>query len=158
MKLIKENYKLFVLLYFFWIVLTLDFQLTNLIIGLGISSIVSAMTKWILYDKSKFKIDTPMLLNVIKFFFRLMIEIYKSSFSYIVRIIKKDCEPIFIEINLNTKNPLIITMISNAITLTPGTLTVDTDKNKLMVLSIDDPTKKGTDLNKEIKEKYEEIF
>lgn len=158
MKLIKENYKLCILLFAFWIVLTINLHFTNLIVGLIISIIVTIASNGILYDKHGFKVELPKLLSMIKFIVRLMLDIYISSFSYIVRIIKKDCDPVFVEVELATKDPLIITIISNAITLTPGTLTVDKIKNKLIVLSIDDPKKSGRDLSKEIKEKYEKIF
>ena len=158
MNLIKENYKLFILLYMFWIILTMNFHFTNLIIGLIISIITTMGSNGILYDERGFKVKAPKFLSMIKFIPRLMLEIYMSSFSYIIRIIKKDCDPVFVDVKLNTNNLLIITIISNAITLTPGTITIDTDKNKLVVLSIDDPEKKGKDLAEEIIEKYEKIF
>ncbi|EOD01863.1 Na+/H+ antiporter subunit E [Caldisalinibacter kiritimatiensis] len=158
MRLIKENLKLCLLLYVFWIVLTMDFRFTSLVIGLSISIIVTIGSYGILHDKYGFKVTLPKIFNIIKFTLRLMFEIYKSSFSYIVRIIKKDCDPIFVNIELNTNNPLIITMISNAITLTPGTLTVDKNRNKLVVLSIDDPKKRGKCLAEEIIKKYEKLF
>lgn len=154
----KGNYKLCILLFTFWIVLTMNLNLINLVIGLSISIVVTIGSKGILYDKHGFKVKPPSLLNMTKFMIRLMFEIYKSSFSYIIRIIKKDCDPIFVDVYLNTDNPLIITLISNAITLTPGTITVDKDKNKLVVLSIDNPEKKGKDLTEEIVEKYEKIL
>ncbi len=158
MKLIKENYKLFILLYIFWIILTMNFDFTNLVTGLIISIITTIGSNGILYDEHGFKVKGPKLLSMVKFIPRLMFEIYMSSFSYIIRIIKKDCDPVFVDVKLNTNNLLIITIISNAITLTPGTITINTDKNKLIVLSIDDPEKKGKDLAEEIIEKYEKIF
>lgn len=158
MGLIKKSYKLCIFLYIFWLMLTMNLQVPNLIIGLLISIIVTISSKGIIYDKGEFKIKIPNLLSIIRFTIRLMFEIYKSSFSYIMRIIKKDCSPVFVNVDLATKNMFIITIISNAITLTPGTLTIDTDKNRLVVLSIDDSKKRGDNLAAEIKEKYEKIF
>lgn len=158
MKTLFEQFKLLILLYGFWLLLTLDFQLTNLIIGIMISFFITVVTVYVLQDKDHLLIKIPSLYCLLIFFIRLMYEMYKSSFTYIIRIIKKECDPEFVKVKLNTTDPLIITMIANAITLTPGTLTVDVNQNELVVLSIDDPNKKGKDLTEEIKKKYEHVF
>jgi len=158
MKKIKENYKLFILLYIFWILLTLDFNISNLIIGMISSILVTVASYEVIYDKYGYKFHLPNPLKLIRYSLNLLIEIYLSSFSYIMRIIKKDFDPVFVEVKLTTKNPLIITIIANSITLTPGTLTVDADENKLIVLSINDPSKNGKDLSKYITEKFEKQF
>src|SRR6056297_514082 len=90
-------------------------------------------------------------LNLIK-------EIYISSFSYIKRIIKKDCQPFITEVELEVKDPLIITIISNSITLTPGTITVNAEGNKLTVLSLKDCKDGPETVRKEIRENFERYF
>lgn len=157
MKIKKINYKLFILLYAFWILLTLNFQLINLIVGCIASIIVTIFSYGVLFDTgSKFKF--PKALIILRYILILIFEIYKSSFSHMLRIIKKDCNPIIVEVKLDLTDPFLITLISNSITLTPGTITVDTDKNKLTVLSIKDYGENGNRISKDIKEKFEKLF
>jgi multicomponent Na+:H+ antiporter subunit E len=72
-------------------------------------------------------------------------------------IIKKDCIPCIAEVDLTISDPLFITIISNSITLTPGTMTIDVNDNKLTVLSL----KNCCDyelISAEIKNKFENFF
>lgn len=154
----KLNYKLFIFLYAFWMVLTLNLELINLIVGFIASIIVTIFSASVLYDESESKFKAPKLLTILKFFFRLIFEIYKSSFSHIIRIIKKDCNPIIVEVTLDLTDPYLIMIIANSITLTPGTITVNTDKNKLTVLAIKDQGENGKRIAKDIKEKFEKFF
>ena len=155
MKSIRINYKLLLILYVFWILLTLSFTPINLIMGFMASLIATIASRGVLYDNRLYKYKIPKLRILVKYLIVLLIEIYKSSFSYILRVIKGDCNPVIIEVELEIEDIFVITMIANAITLTPGTITVDTNKNKLSVLSIKD---EGEEVAKNIKEKFEKLF
>jgi len=93
----------------------------------------------------------PYSLNLIK-------EIYLSSFSYLKRIIKKDCQPFITEVQLEVDDPLIVAIISNSITLTPGTITVNAERNKLTVLSLKDCRSDQETVRREIRENFEKYF
>ncbi|PAB57053.1 Na+/H+ antiporter subunit E, partial [Anaeromicrobium sediminis] len=112
MKKMKQNFKLFLIQFLFWMFLTLDFTPLNFIIGIVFSSIVTKASYGVLYDNNGYKFDFPRISTFINYILKLIVEIYKSSFSYILRIIKKDCEPIIVEVDLEVKDPLIITIIS----------------------------------------------
>jgi len=158
MRRLKNNYKLFIVLMGFWLFLNLSLRPLNLFVGVVVCLFVTRFSEGILYNHRgfvfkviKFKIIIPYTLNLIK-------EIYISSFSYIKRIIKKDCQPFITEIELKVKDPLIIAIISNSITLTPGTITVDADGNKLTVLSLKDCKDGPETVKKEIRENFESFF
>lgn len=155
---IKGNQKLFLILLIFWVLFTFDFSYLNLITGIIICLVVTRLSNGILYNEKGFVFKSIKLNIIIKYFFILMLEIYKSSFSYIVRIIKKDCEPCIVELELSVKDPLIITIISNSITLTPGTLTVDAKDNKLTVLALKFCMDCELAVVRYIKEKFEKFF
>lgn len=74
----------------------------------------------------------------------LIQSIYRSAFSVTVAIIKHDTHPGIVEVPIRAKTPLVQTLIANAITLTPGTITLDIQDTTLYVLSIrdDEATKK----------------
>lgn len=158
MNFIKKSYKLFILLYLFWIVLSSNFKITNLLIGAIISLLVIIISYEISYDNEGFKYKFPSFYILIKYSIILFIEIYKSSFIHIRRILKCDCSPIIIKVKLEIEDPFIITIISNSITLTPGTITVDTNGNELTVLCIEDDGENGKSYARTIKERFEKIF
>ena len=72
-----------------------------------------------------------------KYIVLLFPAIYKDAYLHIKRIIKKQSNPHILEITLPTTNPVILTMMANFITLTPGTITVDIKESTLFVLDID---------------------
>ncbi|MTI68245.1 MAG: hypothetical protein FH753_16820 [Firmicutes bacterium] len=158
MKFIKKSYKLFILLYLFWILLSLNFKITNLLIGGIISLLVVFISFGVSFNNKGIKYKLPKAFILIKYSIILFIEIYKSSFAHIKRVLKCDCSPIIIKVKLETKDPFIITIISNSITLTPGTITVDTDGSELTVLCIEDDGENGESYARTIKERFEKIF
>ncbi|WP_432666463.1 Na+/H+ antiporter subunit E [Wukongibacter baidiensis] len=151
-------YKLLIILLSFWLLLTFNFSLFNIFIGLVICSLVLIASKGVLYSDNGYIFKRMRILAMVKYLFNLLLEIYKSSFSYIVRIIKKDCEPFIVEVELDVTDPLIISIISNSITLTPGTLTIDVQNNKLTVLTLKDCEDCISLVDKEIKEKFQSFF
>jgi|SRR6056297_308200 len=158
MRRFKNNYKLFIFLMGFWLLLNMSLRPLNIIAGVLICLFVTRFSEGILYNYRGFvfksidkKVLIPYTLNLFK-------EIYLSSFSYIKRIIKKDCQPFITEIELKVKDPLVIAIISNSITLTPGTITVNADGNKLTVLSLKDCKEDQETVRKEIRDNFERFF
>jgi len=138
--------------------LNMSLRPLNIIAGVLICLFVTRFSEGILYNYRGFvfksidkKVLIPYTLNLFK-------EIYLSSFSYIKRIIKKDCQPFITEIELKVKDPLVIAIISNSITLTPGTITVNADGNKLTVLSLKDCKEDQETVRKEIRDNFERFF
>ncbi len=74
----------------------------------------------------------------------LLQNIYRSAFSVTLAIIKRNTHPGVVEVPIQAKTPLVQTLIANAITLTPGTITLDIQDTTLYILSIrdDEATKK----------------
>lgn len=151
----KAWVELFLSLFTLWILFTLDFTLWNLIMGIVICMVISYISFDIFYDNFKSLIRIPNIITLGKYFIRLVWEIYKSSFINIMRIIKKDHDITIVEVELQVKEPLLITIISNSITLTPGTITLDWDKNKLYVIAMKDDGFNGEKIKNYIKEKFE---
>lgn len=136
----------------------MNFEFINLIVGLFVSIIVTIFSFNVLFDNTRSKYKVPKFSIILKYFLNLIFEIYRSSINHMLRIIKKDCNPIIVEVTLDLTDPLLIMLISNSITLTPGTITVDTENNKLTVLSIKDYGENGRRIAKDIKDKFEKLF
>ncbi len=76
--------------------------------------------------------------KALKYFFHLVIAIYKSGIITSYCIITNKANPIFLEVKLDKriKNPFLQHIIGNSITLTPGTITINNKNGKLTVLCL----------------------
>ncbi|MCM1991286.1 Na+/H+ antiporter subunit E [Oceanirhabdus seepicola] len=158
MKKFKLLLEIFPTLIFFWMLFTLDFSLQGIILGAFISLLITLFSINVIYDHSDFTIRIPNFFTLMQYSFRLIYEIYRASFIQILRIIKQDNHSVIVEVQLDVTDPLLITIIANSITLTPGTITVDTDDNILFVLSIKDDGEDGEQLKQNIKNRFEKYF
>jgi multicomponent Na+:H+ antiporter subunit E len=61
------------------------------------------------------------------FFFRFALMLWRSTWAVVVEVVrpKLALEEAIVAVPLRTDDPVIVTMVANGITLTPGTLTVD---------------------------------
>ena len=158
MKLNKSNVKLFLLLCLFWYLFTLDLSISNIVIGLFVCISITLISLKTFSEDKEHVIVLPGVITMIKYFARLIYEIYLSSFFNIIRIIKKDQDLVIVEVELEVTTPLPITIIANSITLTPGTITIDSNENVLQVMAIKDDGLNGEGIRKDIKEKFESHF
>lgn len=156
MKIKKIHPKLFLMLFIFWMLLTLNLEISNIIGGLMVSFIVTYLSYGILYTEKGFAFDFPGIFTIIKYIFILFSEIYISSIDLIKSIVKNEYDPSILEVKLDIEDPLLITLVANSITLTPGTITVDKNDNSLLVLYIKRDKEKMVEKN--IKEKFEKLF
>lgn len=69
-----------------------------------------------------------------KYFLFLLTKIYSSGFSIIPYIVRGKSNPRFVEIYTDLESNVDLVVLSNSITLTPGTITVDLDGHKLLIL------------------------
>jgi len=130
---LKKIIPLWIFLFIFWIFLTLNFYFLNYVVGAIITFIVSIISYPII---EKLNIKNLYLLKIFKYLFILLFNIYKSSIIYIKNILSNDSRLVVVEVHLTIKNPLLISIVANSITLTPGTTTIDYYDNKLIVLAL----------------------
>lgn len=158
MKKLRLLLGIFLTLFVFWMLFTLDFCINGIILGVFTSLLITIFSFYVIYDHSGFSFRIPNLFTFIHYSFRLIYEIYRASFIQILRIIKQDNHSVIIEVKLDVTDPLLITIIANSITLTPGTITIDTDDNILFVLSIKDDGEDGEQIKQSIKNRFEKYF
>lgn len=121
----------------FWFVLNAKFSLPNLFIGLIACFIVLKIDSLVFksHDISKnLNQNDKAILRVIWLFLIVIVEIFKAAFEHILRILKGSDASVIIHIALDVTHPLYITLIANAITLTPGTLTIKSQGNILTIV------------------------
>ena len=66
----------------------------------------------------------------IEFFVRLVVEIIKAVIDTAICCLKGEVDPVVVEIVPDLKLPVSLAILSNTITLTPGTITIDMNQEK----------------------------
>lgn len=158
MKYTIENKKLFLLLTFIWCIINESFSYIQLIYG-SIFSILTIFICFKLLNGEHFinHYKTSIFL-FLKFLFITFINIYKSTFITTKLILTGKVQPKFYKISTKVKGDLWRCLIANAITLTPGTVTVDMDENTLLVLAIGVKAKDEEEAGYQIKGHFESVI
>lgn len=123
----------------FWIVLSESFSIERICIGVIIAYIISKFGEELLEIKYK---NLKLNVNKLTMFFRylclLLVEIFKSCIN-VAKIVlnpKMKIAPSVCIIETRLKSNFLRTILANSITLTPGTLTVFMDDNKITIHSL----------------------
>lgn len=93
-------------------------------------------------------------INIRKFIFylfNLFYQIYKNAFKAIIIIITGKTNVTSIKINTNVKNNWHKIILSNSITLTPGTITIHQEENSLTILCLSTNNKNTNELEDMVK-------
>lgn len=132
------------LLFVFWLILS--GHLDPLLLGLGAASValtVFLMKRMNILDHESF--PTHLFLRFPAFLFYIFREIVKANIDVLKRIMTlsdKSISPQMVEIQLPQKTDLGRVIYANSITLTPGTVSVELSKNKIIVHAL---TKEAAD-------------
>jgi multicomponent Na+:H+ antiporter subunit E len=131
-----------------WIIL---FEATTAVILLSaplVAAVSIVMSEKFLLKESYYTLYSFNVLRLMRFTFFLFFEIFKSGLSIIPLIITGKSNPTFVEISTELDRNMDLIVLSNSITLTPGTITVDLEGQRLVVLWMnpltDNTTKAGT--------------
>lgn len=152
----------FIMAFFVWLALTPLGNIQELIAGLVVAFIVSLIAgKFLVTTEKKRNYFSRIALAVV-YFFKFLWEMAKANI-HVALIVLNPILPInpgIIKIKTKLTNDLAITVLTNSITLTPGTLTVDVnpEKKEIYIHCIDlDST--DIDVNtKEIGQKFEPLI
>jgi multicomponent Na+:H+ antiporter subunit E len=142
---IKNFITLTAILFLLWVLLTGSVALQELISGLVVAAAIALISnKLNLLDHIKLTRTAPLsLLRYLYFFF---IALVKANFDLARRILSPSLpiNPAVVEVKTRLKSDLAKLLLANSITLTPGTLTIDVQKQRLLVHWVD--ASSGTDL------------
>ena len=123
-----------ILLFVFWIVLNgrleADVLITGAVSAVAIWLFTIRFTGWSLKKDKQAMILLP---SVIAYFVRLFIEIFKANIGVLKVIVTGKTDPYIRTIQTPLKTKLARLMLANSITLTPGTVTVQLEGDKLTV-------------------------
>ena len=124
------------LLFAMWLILTSNFYVANILIGLGISFSIA-----FLYIKL-FKDDTFKMISFFWFGAYILVllkNLIISNFQITKRTLRKDMRlsPAIIAVKTELKSDWKKLLLANSITLTPGTLTIDIKDDILYIHAIE---------------------
>ena len=142
-------------LFVFWVLLSASFEWTHLSLGL----ICSFAVAWLNSGHSpfipKFRVWSRVLFYLPWLFYKII-----QSSLHLTKLILHPALPIdphLISVESQLHNHAAVVLLGNSITLTPGTITAEVDRNILIVHAIDKIS--GADIvNKQIELKIADIF
>ena len=143
-----------ILLFIMWMILTVNSELANILIGIGISfSIAILYIK--MFTHSKMEIINPYYFGI--YILILIKNLIISNLQIAKRILSPDMRlnPAIVKIKTELKSDWKKLLLANSITLTPGTLTLDIKDDMLYIhiLECKDMTEKQN-----ITKEFEEII
>ncbi len=150
-----KNLFLFLTLLMIWIALNGKMDLKIFIFGVVFSIISTVFTRVLFMDSDRINHRIPIWFLVM-YFFAMIYFIFKSSLQVIINIFKGNITPSVVRIESKLKNDWYISIVANSITLTPGTVTIDKNGNRLQVLWY--YSKGNEDAYKEIAWQFEKLF
>lgn len=142
-------------LFVLWIFLSASFEWIHL--GLGL--IFSFAVAWINSDRSPFVPKFRLWLRAPLYLPWLFYKIIQSSL-HLTKLILHPALPIaphLISVDSKLRHRAAVVLLGNSITLTPGTITAEVDRNKLIVHAIDKVSSEGI-ASKQIESKIADIF
>lgn len=124
----------FITLLLFWIVLSGDFASRTLITGAFASGFVIAVSEYALRRFESSHVLIRHHFRILWFFGIVLIEIFLAAYHHIQRVLAGEDRSVIFELELDIEDEFAIALIANAITLTPGTLTMQVHNQTLTIL------------------------
>jgi len=134
----------FIILFIFWLVLSGQFQLKYLVIGICASALVTYLTHDLLYRSGpEAQTEKPVYLlrcalGMLRYLPWLVIAIVKANFQIAAIIInpRMPIDPALVQFQSKLTKKISLVTLANSITLTPGTITVELANGKYLVHSL----------------------
>ncbi len=137
------------LLYFvLWVIFNGQITLEICLFGVVIAALMFAFTcKFMDYSLEKEKKVLRKSLGFGKYVIVLVLEIVKANFAVMHMILseREELEPVLVSFQSDMKTPTGRALLANAITLTPGTITVTLEESEYVVHCLDVSLAEGMD-------------
>jgi multicomponent Na+:H+ antiporter subunit E len=157
--IIKRYMLLGVVLMCFWLALVgVVFDRRMLLTGIvAVMATLTFYAKFLSYFNLK-PVAATQFLKVIRFSGRVMLDIFRSALAHMRRVIPGQATPQLFELQLSLEDPFLIALIANAITLTPGSMTVEVTGSRLVVLAFVDNEADIDKFRLQIRTRYEALL
>ena len=139
---------MYVLYFILWVIFNGNITLEICLLGLVIAAVVFAFTcRFMDYSIAKEKQLYKRSFKFLKYICVLVKEIVKANFAVIHMILseKEEVEPVLVDFEADMETTIVKVLLANAITLTPGTITVSLEDSKYTVHCLDESLAEGMD-------------
>lgn len=139
---------MFVLYFLLWVVYNGQITLEIAVFGLAIAGALFAFScKFMDYSVQKELNNYKKVFQLIGYVFLLIREILKANVSVIRMILteKEEADPVLVSFRSDLKTTTGKAFLANAITLTPGTITVQLEEDRYTVHCLDEAMAEGLD-------------
>lgn len=139
---------MFVLYFVLWVIFNGQITWEICIFGVLIAALLCVFTcKFMDYSMQKELWIYRKLGKLLRYAFVLIMEVVKANLGTVRLILsqKEEIQPVLVRFHSNLKNPLTQTLLANAITLTPGTITVALENGDYTVHCLDESLAEGMD-------------
>ena len=135
-----------IIFFLLWVIFNGNFTLEICIFGIAIAVVLFAFTcRFMDYSLKKELLFYKKFLLFIRYTFLLVIEIVKANFGVIHMILdqREEVEPALVTFHSDLKTATGKAFLANAITLTPGTITVSLEGDQYTVHCLDESLADG---------------
>lgn len=149
---------MFVSLFAFWIILSGELNKRQMIMGAFSALTVMIISDILLNKLRSSRVKVQRAYKILWFAYLVAIEIFKAAYEHIIRVLSASEQLRVIHVSLDVRDEFSIAMISNAITLTPGTVTVEVSYNRLTVIGFANTEKEIAKIKHTIINIYQKPF
>ncbi|ALO16323.1 Mrp complex subunit E1 [Salinivirga cyanobacteriivorans] len=149
-----------VILFVFWVLLNNSIALINLLIGAGLSLMLSFLFCRSCNVFGDVKLTPGAFFYTIVYLFVFVGELIKSNLDVARRVVSPalPIKPGIVEVKTSLQSPMARMILANSITLTPGTLTVDMQDDQLFIHWIEVKTADQQQATEQIVHKFEKYL
>jgi len=163
MNRIKAFILMAILLLAIWLLLTSPFSLQELIVGAAVAVLVALLPTGANAIFADIKVTPRALAYAIAYVFVFLGELIKSNLDVAFRVLNPalPIKPGIVRVTTRLKTPIARTLLANSITLTPGTITVETRGEEFFIHWIQVRDNDVESATRDIVEKFErylEVF
>lgn len=155
MKKLLDRFYLMILLTTIWCILNETFTVSMILGGLFVSILTILLLRLLQPDPTGVNDYNISFFALLKFFIILFYDIYMSAFRAIKHLIRNEINPQFVATETKVKRPWLQALIANAITLTPGTVTIHLSEGNYTVLWLYPLTVRHKDIKKHLIDDFE---
>lgn len=126
----------FIVCFLLWMLLTWSVEARELILGVLVSAVVAWFTaRFFIHEKSFFLLNPVKWVHIIVYCAVLVVEVIKANIAMAGVVLSSKCKScesgiVCIPAGDEIKSEYALATVSNAITLTPGTITMDVAEDK----------------------------
>lgn len=139
---------MFLVYFALWIIFNGNITLEICVFGVFIAALLFAFTcKFMDYSVKKELRTYQKLGKLLRYVFVLIIEVVKANLGVIHLILtqREEIQPVLVRFHSDLKGPVAQTLLANAFTLTPGTITVMLENGDYTVHCLDESLAEGMD-------------